>query len=301
MSLLNFCKNVTKIAALVSLCTVASNANAVIFVTKDKIGGLWEKVYNRNKCVITQKVSDWGKVKFVTEASKEKILKMYLKPTLEFSKNLEISVREESPSWIAGVKDVDIAAIKGYRMFDGYADKEVAWYSLNSLQKGKTLSFLYHDSMYYNNDEVKVLVNPIGFKKVYSEYQNCMNNLFDFGFDDIKYISLDFVNKTNELSSYSLEMINKITEFFENEKHLVEFHIQIHTDSIGQEGENKELTDKQRNVLKKVLMDKGFVPRNINIKSVGEEHLAVHDNSDINRRVNRRVLMEIKYVDGTDL
>ena len=69
------------------------------------------------------------------------------------------------------------------------------WYSLNSLQKGKALSFLYHDSMYYNNDEVKVLVNPIGFKKVYSEYQNCMNNLFDFGFDDIKYISLDFVKK----------------------------------------------------------------------------------------------------------
>jgi outer membrane protein OmpA-like peptidoglycan-associated protein len=299
MSLLNFCKNVTKIAALVSLCTVTSNANAVIFVTKDKVDGLWEKAYNRNKCVIIQKVNDWGNVEFITEAAKEKKLKMYLKPTLEFSKNLEITVREESPSWIAGVKDVDIAAIKVYKMFDGYADKEVAWYSLNSLQKGKALSFLYHDTMYYNNDEVKVLVSPIGFKKVYSEYQTCMNNLFDFSFDDIKYTSLDFVDKSLELSTYSLEIIDKITAFFEKEKHLIEFNIQIHTDSIGQESENKELTDRQRNVLKKLLMDKGFLPKNINIQSVGEEHLAVHDNSDINRRINSRVLMEIKYVDGT--
>jgi outer membrane protein OmpA-like peptidoglycan-associated protein len=73
----------------------------------------------------------------------------------------------------------------------------------------------------------------------------------------------------------------------------------IFKQKIGQESENKELTDRQRNVLKKLLMDKGFLPKNINIQSVGEEHLAVHDNSDINRRINSRVLMEIKYVDGT--
>ena len=82
-------------------------------------------------------------------------------------------------------------------------------------------------------------------------------------------------------------MINKITEFFENEKHLVEFHIQIHTDSIGQEGENKEPPDKQRNVLKGI-MDKGFV-QEILILNLLVKNIWLYDNSDINRRVNRRV------------
>lgn len=287
-------KNLSLKILTASVMFMTVDCLAINFVTENQQENLWENKGSKTLCVLKQNVKNWGDVEFSLPSGKIKQLEIFMHPMKPFSVATDMIVRSEAPYWKPGIRDRDIATVGVYRYFDGYVSGNNAWYVLSALEKGMSVAFLYRDNTYYDNEEIKVSLNPFNFASAYSEFMNCTTKLLPFSYDDIKYSVIHFKNKSEELTNYSYTRLSEIAEYLVDDDDLQELSITVHTDSIGEDEPNKELTDRQANVVKRFFMEKGIKPNKIVVNSFGESDLAASNTTDKNQKVNRRVLIEIK-------
>ncbi|MGN1392747.1 MAG: OmpA family protein [Succinivibrionaceae bacterium] len=283
-----------KTIVAVGVIFLTTDAATVTFVSQTPAKELWKNESSKVECSLSQRVKNWGNIEFVVGAGKDKRLELFLSPLRTFSIPTMLNINAESPYWKPGVKDKAIASIALYKNFDGYTRDDRAWNILGHLGKGYATTFIYKDPMYYQNEEIKVYLNPQFFIPAYDKFLECMQNLLPFGYDDIKYSVIHFRNKSENLTEYSKMRLNQITDYLLSSNMDSEISVTVHTDSYGDEKTNKEITDIQANVVKRYFMDKGIKPTKIHIYSYGESDQATVNKTENKRKVNRRVYIEIK-------
>lgn len=272
---------------------MATEATAVTFLSQTRGIDVWKLDESKVLCQMRQNVSDWGSIEYSMQAAKNQELELILNPYRTFENVKTISFRAEAPAWRPGIADDNFGEVKIYRGFPGYLKGQDAWYTLSALENGNMAAFVYKDLNYYKDQEIKILVNPYNFKNIYRRFLKCTTQLLPYSFNDIKYTVLHFEEKSTKLTAYSEKRLEQIAQFISSDASFFEVSITVHTDSLGELSDNQSITDEQAKVIKKFFTDKGIAENKITVMSYGQLDTAVVNDTDVNKRVNRRVLIEI--------
>lgn len=283
---------------LLSLVLV-QQATAEEYFTKNTGEPLWKIDESKTLCSLSQDVYLWGKVSYFMEASKDPKLEFEFSPYKEFSKASDVNLFDTPSEYLPGKPEKHLGVVKVFKGFDGYLDHKDAWLTIGALEKGHMAVLSYYDNAYYQG-EVRVKVNPFGFKKEYEKFLKCTQNLLPYSFDDIKYTIIHFHEKTTELTSHSAMRLNQIADYIKEDPRIVELTITVHTDKLGELADNQKLTEDQASIIKKFFTDKGVLENKITVRALGQGDSVVLNDTKVNKRINRRVLIEVGRTEVRD-
>lgn len=108
-------------------------------------------------------------------------------------------------------------------------------------------------------------------------------------------VLFDFDKAT--LRSGGLRTVRELAGFLENypERNVL---IEGHTDSIGSEEYNRDLSEKRANSVQEALINEGIPANRIEIRGMGEQHPVTSNATEAGRQQNRRVEVIVSDQDG---
>lgn len=100
---------------------------------------------------------------------------------------------------------------------------------------------------------------------------------------------IKFVPGTNNLKEKSVYFLDKLAVYLSNHSELKKIEIDVYSDNQGPSELNKKMTEKQANVIKQYLINKGINPVRLKIKGLGESNPIADNKTEAGRERNRRV------------
>ncbi len=286
-----------KTLATISLLASGSSYG-ITYMNANADNSSWEFKESRVACNLSQNIPGWGQADFSMKSGGTPILELLLSPLRPFSSKFILEFREEAPDWRPGIRDTGYRMHKVYKNFPGYFKGEDAWYAMSALEKGMTATYIYQDPAYYQRGKVKVQLSPYGFTDAYKNFLNCKSQLLDYGFQDIRKLVIHFRDKNDELTPRSKKELEKLLAYL---KEIPEGYSQIvlsaFTDSVGEEPENLKVTDAEIEAVKNVLTKGGVSEDRIVKRSLGENHQAVTNDIETYKKINRRLILEVRTLD----
>lgn len=245
------------------------------------------------QCVLIHKIPRYGQADFEAKASKYIDLGFKLHSKQPMPQTSIAHLKSVPPKWKPGKSSQDIGSVKFYKQFDGYVTDQNAWRILNELESGQYPTFYFKN--WYNADQItSVGLSSINFSRNYDKFNDCIDNLLPYDFDDISFSILKYTSKNNSLSSLSKERLKMIGDYIKYDKNINVVLIAGHTDSYGSEIDNTALSEKRANTVKLYLAEIGLSEEQIKIRGHGEKHQIAENKTVLGRMQNRRVVISIE-------
>lgn len=245
------------------------------------------------ECRFEHQIPGWGSGSFVSYANKLTNMDFELKPLRPQAKIQSVTVRSMPPVWRPGVADSSLSKMKMYTQFNGYLSGKAAWSMIDELEGGNNPSFLFRD-WYHQERPITVTLSAIGFRAKYQEFLGCMQGLLPYSFDDISYTVLTYDKQTETLTPYSQRRLNMIAVYLKADPTLDLAMISAHTDSLGDEDKNLDISVRRAGAVKKFFADLGIDEKRITATGDGEKYLVQANDTEKHREGNRRIIVTLQ-------
>ena len=245
------------------------------------------------ECRFEHQIPGWGSGSFISYANKRTNIDFELKPLRPQAKIQTVTVRSIPPVWRPGVADNSLSKMKMYTQFNGYLSGKAAWSMIDELEGGNNPSFLFRD-YYHQERPITVTLSAIGFRTKYQEFLGCLQTLLPYSFDDISYTVLTYNKDTETLSPYSQRRLNMIAEYLKADPSLDLAMVTAHTDSLGDEDKNMDISVRRADAVKKFFADLGIDEKRITAAGEGEKYLVQPNDTEQHRDVNRRIVVTLQ-------
>ncbi len=291
----------TAAAASVLLVTSQANANAVRHYSADLDSSSWQlSEDSRLECALEHEIPRYGKVRFQSEASKELNLRMKM-DMKKLPDSYDVSAIESvPPRWRPGQASYQIGSMQLYKQFNGELQKQLAWTLLSELEKGRYPTFFY-DDWYNNRDQVAVSLSSVNFRSKYDDFLSCVNALLPFSFEDIAYTVLNHEDGSEKLTISSQRKLKQISDYLKVDNDLELVLVDAYTDSLGARGPNQELTEERAKEIQAFFVERGITADRIKTVGHGEDRPIKSNENEINRQLNRRVIVQLAKPSGIEL
>ncbi|WP_019615225.1 flagellar protein MotY [Psychromonas ossibalaenae] len=248
------------------------------------------------QCTLEHPIPRYGQAHFEAKASKQVNLDFILHSKKAMPKTRMATLKSVPPQWRAGSPAEKIDTVKFYQQFDGYVTRQSAWQMLNELESGQFPTFYFND--WYNNEQItSVGLSSINFLKSYDDFNNCIDQLLPYNFDDIAYSILKYNKNGIKLTPFSKKRLKMIGDYIKHDENISVILVSGYSDSYGARYHNQELSEQRATSVKEYLAQLGLNDEKIKVTGFGEKH-HVADNRDIlGRMQNRRVVISIERED----
>ncbi|MDV6317200.1 flagellar protein MotY [Idiomarina sp. HP20-50] len=275
------------------LFTAQGQANSVRHYSANLDNSAWQmSEENRLTCEMEHKIPRYGKVFFQSEASKELNLRMKMEMR-QLPDGYGVSAIESvPPRWQPGESSYRIGSMKLYKQFDGELRKQLAWTLLKELEKGRYPTFFYSD-WYNNRDQVAVSLSSVNFRNAYDEFMTCVNALLPFSFDDIAYTVLNHEAESEKLTLTSQRKLKQISDYLQVDSNLELVLVDAYTDSLGAREPNQALTEQRAQEIEQFFIERGIDKTRIKTVGHGEDRPIKSNDNELNRQINRRVIVQL--------
>lgn len=245
------------------------------------------------QCTLEHPIPRYGEAYFEVKASKQVNLDFILHSKQAMPKTRSVTLKSVPPEWRPGKASENIDNVKFHQQFNGYVTKQNAWRMLNELESGQYPTFYFKD--WYNKDQItSVGLSSVNFNESYDEFNNCIDQLLPYDFDDISYSILKYNKNGIKLSNFSKKRLKMIGDYIKHDENISVILISGYSDSYGAISSNKKLSEKRAISVKEYLAQLGLDDDKIQVKGFGEKH-HVADNRDVlGRMQNRRVVISIE-------
>ena len=287
-------------SALVSISSFAE-ANAVRYYSANLDNSLWYMANNTQlNCELEHVIPRFGKVQFHSEASKQLNLTMTFDMN-QLPDNYSVArIESVPPQWQPGQNSYSIGSMDLYKQFNGELKKQAAWTLLSELDKGRYPTFLYQD--WYNpKDQVAVAISAVNFRSAYDAFKGCINALLPFSFEDIAYTVLNHKADSDELTAPSRRKLKQISDYLKVDADLKLVLIDSYTDALGAREPNQTLTEQRANAIKSFFVERGIKADRIQTVAHGEDRPIDHNDNEIGRQKNRRVIVQLNKSSDVEL
>ena len=298
--------NTTKLSTLLLLsgmCVGTSpfaEANAVRYYSANLDNSLWYMANNTQlNCELEHVIPRFGKVQFHSEASKQLNLTMKLDMHQLPDEYGVASIESVPPRWQPGANSYAIGSMELYKQFNGELEKKAAWTLLTELEKGRYPTFLYQD-WYNQRDQVAVAISSVNFRSAYDAFKGCINALLPFSFEDIAYTVLNHEADSDELTVSSQRKLKQISDYLKVDTNLDLVLIDSYTDALGAREPNQTLTEERANTIKAFFVERGINAERIETVAHGEDRPIEHNDNEIGRQKNRRVIVQLSKPSGVE-
>jgi outer membrane protein OmpA-like peptidoglycan-associated protein len=146
-----------------------------------------------------------------------------------------------------------------------------------------------HSDWADGEDIVTAKVTPILFESAWRDFQQCGQQLINYGYKDVRFTSFYFSKMSLRLNLSEKAQLDKLAEYVLLDEDYQYIKINSHTDSRGVRGKNLAISKKRANMVKKYLVDKGVNPKRFVIVAQGEKGPKCNNRTKSGRAKNRRV------------
>jgi len=245
------------------------------------------------QCTLEHPIPRYGQAHFEARASKSVNLDFILHSKRALPKTRLVTLKSVPPLWRPGNEASTIGKVKFHQQFDGYVTRQKAWQMLSELEDGKYPTFYYQD--WYNKDQItSVGLSSINFMKSYDEFNNCIDQLLPYNFDDIAYSILKYNKNGIKLTSFSKKRLKMIGDYIKHDENISVILVSGYSDSYGAKYANLKLSEQRATSVKDYLAQLGLDGEKIQVRGYGEKHHVADNTNVLGRMQNRRVVISIE-------
>jgi outer membrane protein OmpA-like peptidoglycan-associated protein len=252
----------------------------------------WTLKTSRIECALSQRIDDFGEAKFSQFAGSPLTLvfSTYSQPSR--AKDLIFEVAKAPWQNSDQRQDLMIQSVhKGQREF---TLKGVhAQQALHHIKEGR-FPTIYYQSL-HSEEPITVLMSTVHLSDYLPDFQQCLQNILPYSFDEIKKLTVNFDVEKAELGSEEKAALGKIAEFVNADKSIKRIEVSGHTDNHGRRSLNQALSEQRALTVKQYLVEQYNVPENlITVLHFLELKPVKSNKSPVGRSFNRRT--EIKVI-----
>ncbi len=244
------------------------------------------------ECRLEHPIPGFGTGAFVSRAGKNINLVFELQSLRGQPRTQSASLKSESPHWQPGRAARDLSRVTFYQQFDALVEQQSAWVMLDELSQGRWPTF-YFDDWYRRDQTTGVGLSSVNFRARYAAFLDCQHNLLPYGFEDIAFSVLNYVNNADELTPHSRQRLAMIAEYVRAAPDIDEVVINTYTDSFGTEYHNKQLSERRAEAIKARFMELGLPAESISLYGHGERRPIANNGTPEGRDSNRRVVISL--------
>lgn len=247
----------------------------------------WRSSGNRLECRLSQIIPGYGKATFKHRALE----------SMEFRVSSNYQPREASqalvftnpPNWMTYGNQKLLGRVPLSAQKDSIVVPE-DWAFRMAIELREGMEAVWtHADLADGKDMVSAKVLPIRFEAAWRDFQQCAENLIDYGYDDIRFSTFYFPKKSVRLNSNEKAYLNKLAEYVSLDPDYQYIKINSHTDSRGLRGINMAISRKRANLVKNYLVKRGVSPKRFMIVARGEKKPKYNNRTKSGRYKNRRV------------
>lgn len=279
-----------KIALLLSVAAVDSFAAPLTLYYASPIGEEnWHMTGSRLRCGLALTVPNYGIAYFEQYAAKP--AHFILSNWQQVDRQRPAVVFAKPPVWKPGGQVFLVTKTSvNPGEYAVYLPRNETIKLLNYLAEGYQTSFQYLSEQGF---PISVSLSPIRFQEVYSRYQRCLGNLLPFDYTDVKISVLLFDTDSFELSDDSKEQLKKVAQYCLADRLVRKVKIAGYTDNTGRKGYNNAISEARAKSVREYLLSLGIQESHLAITWYGVKNPSAPNDSDVGKRVNRRVVVKI--------
>jgi outer membrane protein OmpA-like peptidoglycan-associated protein len=245
------------------------------------------------QCTLEHPIPRYGQAHFEVKASKNINLDFILQSKRALPETRLVTLKSVPPQWQPGSKAETIGRVKFYQQYDGYVTRQKAWQMLSELEDGKVPTFYYQD--WYNKDQItSVGLSSVNFMQSYHDFNDCIEQLLPYNFEDIAYSILKYNKNGIKLTAFSKKRLKMIGDYIKHDEDISVVLVSGYTDSYGTEQENLQLSEERASSIKDYLAQIGLDDEKIQVTGFGEKHHVADNSTILGRITNRRVVISIE-------
>lgn len=151
-----------------------------------------------------------------------------------------------------------------------------------------------HSDMADGQDLITAKVLPLRFESAWRDFEQCAEQLIDYGYEDVRSSIFYFPKKGMNLNIQEKAYLNKLAEYVSLDPDFQYIKIDSSTDSRGVRRVNLAISKKRANMVKNYLIKRGVNAKHFVIVAKGEKNPKYNNRTKSGRAKNRRV--EVRLV-----
>lgn len=251
--------------------------------------GQWTVAATRLECKLFQIVPRLGKVMFQQSVGTDLSFKMELDRSYE--QIHQASFEAIPATWGHQSHKRPMLLSASMHKASLTIPRDGAMHLINELMDGMAPRMTYRMGGEEASDEVVVTLSARTFTDKLQRFQDCIENLLPFKFEEVKESVVFFKYDSSRLTDKAKKALTKVAEYVLLDDKVKRIVIEGHTDSKGFRRYNHRLATRRARAVEKFFIEKG-VPRSrlqLRSKAFGEKKPVASNKSAKGRAQNRRV------------
>ena len=250
----------------------------------------WVVEPSRLECRLWQGIPSYGRAVFANRAGDRQ--RFFLSSRRKVVTKGKVVLESQPPNWMHNVPMEKIAVVDGaLGAVPLLVQHDLSSRLLDELEEGMSARFTHPG--WRTNHKVRVEMTSVNFTEAYQAYLDCTHALLPHNFDQLERSSIHFDTGKTFIRKKFKKRMKELGNYILYDPDVESFVIDGHTDDVGRNGPNWELSQMRAERVKAYLQSIGIDESMLVIRYHGETRPKVKNNNKVNRRINRRVTIRL--------
>lgn len=251
----------------------------------------WQVEASVFECKMSHSIRAFGEAVFLQRAGEQQAF--YLRQQNRYFSEGQAELSAHNPLWREMPEREELGRVE---VTLGERPVQLGWREsqrlISQLLGGKRLSFS-RSSWANEDDQIRVVVEPISFRPALNAYQDCLAGLLPVNYDQIARTALYFPSGSDELRDSELRKLRHLTQYAKADDRVTEIYVDGHTDAVGLRADNLDLAQRRAEAVSQYLIDNGVAEDKVKVRWHGERYPVASNDSPEGRSENRRVTIRV--------
>jgi len=162
---------------------------------------------------------------------------------------------------------------------------------MSGLMGGMTPTFTRKS--WFNDESIRVQLNSINFKPIYTGYLDCVSALLPVNFRQVERSRVHFQSDKAELTVEDKVTLDKVIFYVGADSSVTLINVDGHTDNTGRRIYNRRLSKARAEAVKNYLTENGISEEVIRTRYHGERYPVAKNTNTKNKSLNRRTTVRL--------
>jgi len=251
----------------------------------------WQVTETPLMCTLSQSIAGFGEAKFQRQSGDQ--LSLIFTTTSYPAAQSNVSFEIAEAPWQNVEQRTPMAAVatvKGQKEF--ILSAPFSNQALTQIQEGRFPTLRYHSQNIPN--EISVLLSTVHLADSLPAFQQCLDSLSPYSFDDISKLTVYFTSELAELTPQAQKALTKLADYVKMDSSVKRITISGHTDNHGKRRLNEALSESRAITIKNFLIEQCQIAESLISTSFHLEWNPISSNkSSTGRALNRRAEVQI--------
>ncbi len=251
----------------------------------------WQVVESPLECSLSQEIPGFGTATFSQHTADEFTLVFNTKTQPSVQTNVSFEIAEAL--WQNSEQRLHLISVPTENNQTQFSIQgPVAQQAFTHIQEGRVPAIRYRSQNI--TDDISVLLSTVHLGDSLTAFQQCVNNLHPYTFNDVHRLTIPFEREKSDLSFDAEDALERLADYIKIDDKIKRVMISGHTDNHGYRRINEPLAEARAIAVKNYLVQQCDVPEQLITTSYHLERRPVATNRTLSgRALNRRAEIEL--------